>query len=147
MKRLVSKSARQTREFAANFASELRPGDVVALHGDLGSGKTCFVQGLAEGLGVNEVVNSPTYLIMHEYLGDIRLNHIDLYRLQSIREVLGFGFEDCLHSDAVTAIEWPEIASDYLPRDTYHIRLKHGDSANVREITVEHGEGDADAGH
>ncbi len=137
MKRFLSKSADQTRKFASAFACRLRPGDVLALHGDLGTGKTCFVQGVAQGLGMTEVVNSPTYLIMHEYSGVVSLNHIDLYRLKTIGEVLDFGFEDHLYSNAVTAIEWPEIATEYLPRHTYHIRLAHGDSPNIREITIE----------
>ncbi len=137
MNQFVSNSAEQTRESASSFARALNPGDIVALHGDLGTGKTCFVQGLAEGLGVVDMVNSPTYLIMHEYSGDVCLKHIDLYRLKTVGEVLGFGFEDCLHSDAVIAIEWPEIAADYLPRHTYHIRMEHDSDPNIRKITVE----------
>lgn len=143
----LSGSAEETRRIASDFAADLERGSVLALHGDLGSGKTCFVQGLALGLGVEEVVNSPTYLILHEYRGRIDLNHMDLYRMHDLAEVLAFGFEEYLEAAAVLAIEWPELALGMLPPQTFHIQLECGERENERSIVVRRGLSDADAGH
>jgi len=145
--RELSGSAEETRRIAADFAADLERGSVLALHGDLGSGKTCFVQGIALGLGVEEVVNSPTYLILHEYRGRIDLNHMDLYRMRDLSEVLAFGFEEYLEAEAVLAIEWPELALELLPAQTFHIHLDCGERENERSIVVRRGLKYADAGH
>lgn len=139
MKILTSESPAQTHAIAARLADGLQPGAVLALHGDLGSGKTCFVQGLAQALGVAEIVSSPTYLILHEYRGRIDLNHMDLYRLESEAEVLSFGFEEYLERDAVLAIEWPEAAAGLLPENTIHVHFECGANEDRREIRIEGG--------
>lgn len=136
LKRVLSGSPEQTRRFASEFAADLNAGAVLALHGDLGSGKTCFVQGLAIGLGVQEVVNSPSYLILHEYRGRIDLNHIDLYRIRDVAELLSLGFEEYLDDPAVLAIEWPELALELLPPEALHIHFNCGERENEREIVV-----------
>jgi len=139
MNTVVTESSEQTRALARDFAESLQAGDVLALHGDLGSGKTCFVQGLAEGLGVEDVVSSPTYLILHEYEGRIPLNHMDLYRLKSPGEVLAFGFEEYLEAAGVLAIEWPEKALDFLNEKAYHIYFELGDDPDRRRIIFKRG--------
>lgn len=134
----VSESEEETRAFAQELARNLEPGDVLALQGDLGSGKTCFVQGLAAGLDVHDVVASPTYLILHEHHGRLPLYHMDLYRLKSPAEVLAFGFEEYLDTDGVLVIEWPEQALDFLPARAYHVFFECGQTEDKRKITVEH---------
>jgi len=107
---------------------------VLALHGDLGSGKTCFVQGLAMALGINQAVTSPTFTIVNEYRGRLALYHIDLYRLKDPDEALGFGLEEYLEAKGITAIEWAERAGDLLPPDTIHIHFETMPSADERKI-------------
>jgi len=131
----ITQSPEETKQLAGQLAGKLRPGSVLALHGDLGSGKTCFVQGLAEALGVKEIVNSPTFAIINEYRGRCRLYHVDLYRINSEAEAEALGMDDFLEGDGITAIEWPEIFSRYLPEDTIHVHLEFMD-ANRRRIKI-----------
>lgn len=133
----ITSSSDETKSFAAELAKELKPGAVLALHGELGSGKTCFVQGLAEALGVKDIVNSPTYTIINEYRGRLRLNHVDLYRVKSEAEVLALELEELLEGDGITAIEWPEKAASILPQNTIHVYFEFVD-ANRRKITSDH---------
>ncbi len=132
MQEIIANSPDETRAIAAELAKELKPGSVLALHGELGSGKTCFVQGLAEALEVKGIVNSPTYTIVNEYYGRLRLNHVDLYRLKSEADALGLGLEELLEGDGITAIEWPEIFSALLPKNTIHIYFEFVDDQRRR---------------
>lgn len=136
--KIITESPDETKAFAADLAKELKPGAVLALHGDLGGGKTCFVQGLAEALEVKEIVNSPTFTIINEYRGRLRLHHVDLYRLKSETEALTLGLDELLEGDGITAIEWPEKISSILPKDTIHIyfELVDIDQPNRRRIRV-----------
>jgi len=131
----VTKSPQETQELARRLAIELRPGAVLALHGDLGSGKTCFVQGLAAALGVGGIVNSPTFAIINEYKGRLRVYHIDLYRVNSALEAELLGLTELLEGDGITAIEWPENSSRLLPEDTIHIYFEFLD-ADRRRIRI-----------
>ena len=120
---VTSLTVEQTREWGKQLGGRLRGGDVVALIGDLGAGKTAFAQGVGEGLGVKGPMTSPTFTLIHEYKGQlkgtqIRLIHMDLYRLQHPEEAEVIGVEDSFVEDAVCLIEWPEIAEDYLPDET-----------------------------
>ena len=124
-----------TRKLAEEFAGYISPNAVFALHGELGSGKTCFVQGIAHGLGINQPVTSPTFTIINEYKGNLPLFHMDLYRLNRPDEVLALGFEEYIESNGITAIEWPEHAGDILPDKTIHIRFETTDKENERQIT------------
>jgi len=103
----VSHSPEQTRLLGRSLASLLAPGDLVCLFGELGAGKTTFMQGLAEGLGSPEPATSPSFTLVHEHLGRVRLYHLDLYRLQA-GELAEAGIEDIFGSDAVVAVEWAE---------------------------------------
>ena len=102
-----SSSCDETKDIAKKLAKELSAGQIVLLSGDLGSGKTVFAKGFAEGLGINQDITSPTFTIMNCY--DNILNHFDLYRLNSIDELLAVGAEEELYGDKISLVEWPEI--------------------------------------
>ena len=128
----ITNSPDETKKLAAKLAGKLQAGSVLALHGDLGSGKTCFAQGLAEALGVKEIVNSPTFTIINEYRGRVKLYHVDLYRVKSVSEAEALGMDEFLGVDGITAIEWPEIISRLLPEDTIHVYLEFVDEIRRR---------------
>ncbi|MEX2532382.1 MAG: tRNA (adenosine(37)-N6)-threonylcarbamoyltransferase complex ATPase subunit type 1 TsaE [Nitriliruptoraceae bacterium] len=106
-------SAEQMQNFGVALSQLLQPGDVVALNGDLGAGKTCVVQGLARGLGVQAAVTSPTFVLMRQYEGRIPLVHVDVYRLTALSDVNDLG-DDVLADDCITAIEWGEAIRSLL---------------------------------
>lgn len=111
----VSKSTRDTEEFAASLAERFPAPQVFCLKGDLGAGKTAFTRGLARGYGFMGRVSSPTFAIMNVYEGDReRVNHFDLYRLESDEELEDIGFEDCLKND-ISVIEWPDSFMHLIP--------------------------------
>jgi tRNA threonylcarbamoyladenosine biosynthesis protein TsaE len=114
-------------EFGKAFASRLSPGSVLGLYGDLGSGKTTFVQGLAQGLGICEPLQSPTFVFLNHYSGTIPLFHFDLYRMKGVQDFLGLGFEEYFSSGGICAIEWSERIASLLPRDTWHITFSYED--------------------
>lgn len=132
---IITESPAETKQLAGQIAGKLGTGSALALYGDLGSGKTCFAQGLAEALGVREIVNSPTFTIINEYQGRIRFYHIDLYRIKSMTEAEALGLEELLEGDGITAIEWPEKISTLLPKDTIHVYFDFVD-ANRRRIRI-----------
>jgi tRNA threonylcarbamoyladenosine biosynthesis protein TsaE len=133
---IISRSAAETIDFGRRLAGELRPGDVVALNGDLGAGKTCLVKGLAAGLGITQDVTSPTFTIIHEYRsGRIPLVHVDLYRLESVPQIVATGLEDYFDGGGITVIEWANKVEPLLPATTRRIRLTVVDE-NTRRIEV-----------
>ncbi|MFC1461960.1 tRNA (adenosine(37)-N6)-threonylcarbamoyltransferase complex ATPase subunit type 1 TsaE [Verrucomicrobiota bacterium] len=136
-RRIVSDSPEHTRGLANSLLDQLVKGSVLSLHGELGSGKTCFVQGLADALNVRQAVTSPSYTIINEYAGRWSLYHIDLYRVHSPEEALRLGLEDYLVPDGITAIEWGERAEDLLPENTIHITFELLPKQDARAITIE----------
>tara|TARA_B100001769_G_C21727104_1_gene399666 strand:+ start:160 stop:597 length:438 start_codon:yes stop_codon:yes gene_type:complete len=136
LKRILSKSPSETWDAAALFAKELPAGSVIALHGQLGAGKTCFIQGMALALGVNEPISSPTYTLIDEYQGKQKLVHMDLYRLSSSVEAIGIGLEEYLTRDNIIAIEWAERAQELLPDNLIHVDIKVGSDPNTRIINI-----------
>jgi len=133
----VTESADETRSIAAEIGRVSLAGDVILLTGELGTGKTTFVQGLADGLGVSEAVTSPTFTLVHEYLsGRLTLIHVDPYRLETEREIVELGFDDWIDRDAVLVIEWGErlggltpsghlaVAIETLPDDRRRISMQ-----------------------
>ncbi len=102
-----SSSHNETKDIAKNLASQLSPGQIVLLSGDLGAGKTVFAKGFAEGLGIGQDITSPTFTIMNCY--ENKLNHFDLYRLNSVDELLAVGAEEELYGNKISLVEWPEI--------------------------------------
>lgn len=130
----------ETRSLGRILGKLLQEGDVVALYGDLGSGKTCLAQGIAHGIGVKErYITSPTFIMINEYTGRIPFYHIDLYRV-AFSELGGLGFRDYLSDVGATVIEWAERAGDELPEERLSIYLKITGKKS-REIKFE-GEGE-----
>jgi tRNA threonylcarbamoyladenosine biosynthesis protein TsaE len=124
---IISHSPAETFALGQQLAVSLRGGEVVALDGDLGAGKTHFVKGLAAGLGHTGDVTSPTFTLVHEYTGGrLPLFHFDFYRLESEAEVLRIGLDDYLDAGGVAAIEWAGKFPALLPRDTKWVRLRAG---------------------
>ncbi len=112
-----------TRRLGKIFASWLQPGDSIPLVGEMGSGKTCFVQGVASGLGVGEglIVNSPSFTLINQYPGRIPLYHVDLFRLESSRDLDDLELIELIHGDGVTLIEWPDLILSRIPELVMHI--------------------------
>jgi tRNA threonylcarbamoyladenosine biosynthesis protein TsaE len=122
---IVTESDQETVELGSTLGACLEPGDVVALAGELGSGKTWFTKGIARGLGVgaNTMVTSPSFALVNEYPGETPLFHIDVYRLDNLSEVLGAGIDDYLYSGGVAVIEWADRWPEILPDETVSVKL------------------------
>jgi tRNA threonylcarbamoyladenosine biosynthesis protein TsaE len=136
----ISHSEAQTRRLGARLAPLLLPGDVLALVGDLGSGKTRWVQGVGEGLGVTDPVVSPTFTLVNEYQGRCPVYHIDLYRLASASETATFGLEDYLYGYGITLIEWADRAEHLLPAEYLTVELHYLEETKRRVILRPHGQ-------
>ena len=135
----ITKSLDQTKELALKVAKDISQGDVIALIGDLGAGKTAFTQGLAKAIGVQESVGSPTFKLISEYQGvSFLLYHIDCYRLKNVRQFINIGGEEYIDSiDGVTVIEWADIIEDILPDNTIKIHFKRiASEPDHREILI-----------
>jgi tRNA threonylcarbamoyladenosine biosynthesis protein TsaE len=120
---ILTRSPDDTRKAGAAVAELLVPGDVISLTGDLGAGKTAFVQGAGRALGVKEPVVSPTFVLVREYRGDVPVHHLDVYRLDRIQEVLDLGFEDYLDPSGVLFIEWGDAIAALLPDDHLQVEI------------------------
>jgi tRNA threonylcarbamoyladenosine biosynthesis protein TsaE len=120
---VVTTSADETRALAAEFGAALPRDTTLALHGDLGVGKTTFVQGLAHGLGIRDAVTSPTFNIFTLHRGPTHLLHLDAYRLETAQQVEDLLLGDFMVSPWCLAVEWPDKIADWLPPDTWHLEL------------------------
>lgn len=137
----ITNSAQETIDFAKSFARGLKAGSVLCLEGQLGSGKTTFIKGLAEGLGLKhpEQVKSPTFVLMHIYKAKMPLYHFDCYRLDNAEELENIGFQDFVNDPcAISCVEWAEKAGDLIPEDARHIRFEILDT-DRRSITLDPG--------
>jgi len=132
---LTSDSPAATRRIGARLGRRLRPGDVVLLLGEMGTGKTCFTQGIGRGLDSADQVKSSSFVLVNEYAGRLRLYHADLYRLEDPREVMELALEETA-ADGVLAVEWPERAWDELPPEHLLVRLEWVDERR-RRLTFE----------
>jgi tRNA threonylcarbamoyladenosine biosynthesis protein TsaE len=136
---LTTASPEDTREVAAAIASVLVAGDVVALSGDLGAGKTCFVQGAAAGLGVVLPVTSPTFVLVKLLPAAVPVVHVDVYRLDGLRHLDDLG-EDVFAPDVITFVEWADTIRGLLPDDRLEVELHHpeGDLGDARrQLTLQ----------
>jgi tRNA threonylcarbamoyladenosine biosynthesis protein TsaE len=134
--KVVTRSVEETRALGEQLGRDvLRPGDVVVLSGELGTGKTALAQGVGRGLGVEGPVVSPTFTLVREYEGRIRLCHVDIYRLEWVREIHELGIEEQLE-ESVTLIEWGEVAASALPPDRLEVRVTAGAGPDERIIEL-----------
>ena len=155
----TTESPIETQTLGEKIGRTLKTGDVIALIGDLGTGKTCLTQGIARGVGISpsEVVNSPSYILINEYNGRIPIYHIDLYRLEDSAEIAELGLSEYIEGDGICIIEWAERMADALPDTCIKILItlreadtSHGDSKvltpipqspedeNIRHIEIQH---------
>jgi tRNA threonylcarbamoyladenosine biosynthesis protein TsaE len=138
--RLVARtdSVDETRALAASLAPIVRPGDLLLLAGDLGAGKTAFVQGLGRAMGVTEPITSPTFTLAQRYDSDPTLHHLDVYRLNQLNEVLDLGLGELLEEGGVVAIEWGDAVEPVVPTDYLEVRLTLADvdTPQAREIVL-----------
>lgn len=136
-RRISIKGVDEMRELGLELAAALETGDIIAMVGNLGTGKTTLSKYIAEGLGVTEALSSPTFNIVKEYRsGRIPLFHFDVYRLSSGDDLVDIGAEDYLYGDGVCLIEWADIVADILPEETIVIRLEYGENEGAREVTI-----------
>lgn len=134
---LVTASAEETRRLGEAVAGMLAPGDVVSLTGDLGAGKTTFVQGAAAGLGVAGPVQSPTFTLVREYEGPVPVLHVDVYRLERLQDVVDLGLEDLLDGEAVVFVEWGDAIESLLPESGLTVRISIPAEEGRRRIQIE----------
>jgi tRNA threonylcarbamoyladenosine biosynthesis protein TsaE len=134
--RLVAVTPEATTAAGEALSPTLGPGDVVALYGELGAGKTCFTQGLARGLGVSVRATSPTFVLVNEYRGRLPVYHVDAYRVASLSELLDLGLLDLLGGDGVTILEWADRAEPLLPERAVRVRIE-GVGDEPRTIVVD----------
>jgi tRNA threonylcarbamoyladenosine biosynthesis protein TsaE len=130
-----SSSPTETEAVAATLAAELRPGDVVTVSGELGSGKTTFVRGACRALGVQSPVTSPTYTVGHRYRGSVEVSHLDLFRFEAVSPA-EWGDLEPYFDGAVCFVEWPEAAGDSLPAPRFRVVMRHA-GGDRRMIGIE----------
>lgn len=133
--RIVTASPEETAEAGERLGRALAAGAVVALSGELGAGKTCFIQGLVRGLGVATPATSPTFVLINEYAGRVPVYHVDAYRTGSLSELVDLGLEERFGREGVTLIEWADKLLPLLPPDTIHVNIK-GVGDEPREVTI-----------
>src|SRR5262245_51927570 len=134
--RLRASSAEETQKIAGVLASFVRPRDLLVLSGDLGGGKTTFVQGLAVAMGIIDWVTSPTFVLAQTYEAPVRLHHLDFYRLEKVEEVIDLNLPELLNDDAVVAIEWGERFLSELPTSHLVIRFNLGGGNESQEVRL-----------
>lgn len=138
---LFSGSPQETLSTGKNFAKSLKPGDVVGLFGNLGSGKTQFVKGVCEYFNVKDLISSPTFIIVNEYTGvignsgrELNINHFDFYRLKNLTELKEIGIESYVDEVSICLIEWAELADKYFKGNLKKVYFKYGKKENERVI-------------
>ena len=134
---LVSHSPQETQEIGHTLGREARPGDILLLMGELGTGKTRLTQGIGQGLGVSGRVLSPTFVLVRWHRGRLVLYHIDLFRIHSSEEALDLGLEEYLFGEGVCVVEWADRASDIFPSERLLVRLEYGHEEDERVLHFE----------
>lgn len=132
-------SVDQTTQLGINLGKLVNAGDIICLTGDLGVGKTHITKGIAQGLGIDDTITSPTFNIVNEYdSGRLKLNHFDVYRVSDPDEIYAIGFDDYIFSDAVSIIEWANYIEEILPADLLHIKIEKNlaQGEDYRKITL-----------
>lgn len=134
--KLTTHSAEETEALGRRIGRSLRAGDVVALSGDLGTGKTVLAQGIVAGVGASGYVASPTFTLIREYTGAVPVAHVDFYRIDDPRQLDDLGLADVFAGSMLVIVEWAEKAGDWLPAEHLWITLDFGEQENDREIEV-----------
>jgi tRNA threonylcarbamoyladenosine biosynthesis protein TsaE len=130
-------SPEETGILGEKLGSILRAGDMICLYGGLGAGKTCFAQGIARGLGIEDTVTSPTFTLINEYYGRLPFYHMDVYRLDSVMEMDDLGYEEYFYSGGVILIEWAEKINELLPEERLDITINRcPEEEDCRQITI-----------
>lgn len=135
-------SEEQTKQIAFELAERAKKGDIYCLSGDLGTGKTAFTKGFAQGLKIKEDITSPTFTIINEYIGKLPLYHFDVYRISSLEEMDDTGYEEYFFGEGVCIIEWAEMIKEFIPDNAFWITIEKDFSKedDYRKIKIERGE-------
>ena len=133
----LSGSEDDTFRFGDRIGENVRPGDILLLYGDLGSGKTVLARGIAHGVGVSDMVTSPTFTLMNRYTGNFPVYHFDLYRLTQPEELYDLDYEEYFFGDGIAVAEWPERMGYLIPEEKMQIILEKTDSENRRKIILD----------
>lgn len=140
-KKIFIKNEEETKQFGYELASKLQRGQVVALIGDLGTGKTALTKYIAEGLGIDDNITSPTFTIVQEYKqGRIPLYHFDVYRVYDIDELYEIGIEEYFYGDGVCVVEWADLIEEILPENTIKVYIEYGETEGERIYNVYFGD-------
>jgi len=134
---LISKSPKQTQKIGRELGEQAQAGDLILLSGNLGAGKTCFTQGLAHGIGFTGYASSPSFMLVREYQGKLKIYHLDLYRLASPEEIEGLGIDEYLAEDSVCVIEWAEKGLQVLPPEHIFITFEYLPEETRRRLRFE----------
>lgn len=138
MQEYKTKNEQETIEFGIRLSGMLKGGDILAVTGDLGSGKTALVKGIAKGFSIDEPITSPTFTLVHTYQGpSATLHHFDVYRVSDEDELFEIGFEEYLYGDDICVIEWADLIRSLLPTRTKWVHLRRGSTADERIISLE----------
>lgn len=137
MQEFITVSPSETETLGEKIAVQLQPGNVVALFGGMGAGKTALTRGIARGLGISEGVSSPTFALVHEYTGRLMVYHFDMYRVEGWDDLYSTGFFDYLDSGGVLIVEWSENIENAIPEEAVRIHLRQGKTENERIISIE----------
>ena len=124
---IITNSPEETKKIGEKVGKLARPGDLLAFYGELGAGKTCFIQGISQQLEVKDYVVSPSFTIINEYQGKIPIYHFDLFRLGNAEEILELGYEEYFYGEGLTVIEWAEKIEPLLPKEHLKINIKFKD--------------------
>lgn len=134
-------SEEQTRKIGFELAKKAKKGDIYCLSGDLGTGKTAFTKGFAQGLEIQEDITSPTFTIINEYIGKLPLYHFDVYRISSLEEMDDTGYEDYFFGEGICIVEWAEMVKELIPNDAFWITIEKDflKKDDYRKIQIEQG--------
>ncbi|MEA2087730.1 MAG: tRNA (adenosine(37)-N6)-threonylcarbamoyltransferase complex ATPase subunit type 1 TsaE [Candidatus Caldatribacteriota bacterium] len=124
---IITKSPEETKKIGKEVGKLAKPGDLLAFYGELGAGKTCFIQGISQGLEVKDYVTSPSFTIVNEYQGKIPIYHFDLFRLTNAEDILELGYEEYFYGEGLTVIEWAEKIELFLPKEHLKVDIKFKD--------------------
>lgn len=138
MLKIFVKDEKEAEALGMELAKKLGPGSIVALTGNLGAGKTTFAKAIAKGLGVTDLVTSPTFNLIHEHeSGRLPFYHFDVYRLESPDELQELGYEEYFCGDGVCVVEWADLIENYIPKDAIRVNISYGENENERVIQID----------